>query len=419
MDPKEQQANWNELGKRDPFWVILSDPKKRNHKWNVDEFFKTGQVDIIRVMEQAQQLGLPVRRGMALDFGCGAGRLTQPLCQHFSHVIGVDVAPSMIELAKRYNQYGRKCRYIINKATDLKIFEDNSFDFILSLITLQHLEPKFSKQYLKEFIRILAPGGLLVFQIPSELIPQNSVSVTAEGNPLGALPDKAFKAEISPEKPFITAILGSLITLDVKVKNISNVLWPASESSDKGFPINLGNHWYRGEEVLAWDDERVSLQRDLKPKEEVFLTLIANTPQHPGDYILELDMVQDRVAWFHDKGSKTAKVQVCIKEYLEKNPKTLDYAPKVYKEGNATGAKSKISKVASPIKDLFLRITGNRIFSLRTGLNFIPRIEMYGVPKEEVVGLVLDNGGKLVSAKENSTIAPQWNSFIYWVTKNP
>jgi hypothetical protein len=44
---------------------------------------------------------------------------------------------------------------------------------------------------------------------------------------------------------------------------------------------------------------------------------------------------------------------------------------------------------------------------------------MYGVSKEEVVGLVLDNGGKLVSAKENSTIAPQWNSFIYWVTKNP
>jgi hypothetical protein len=245
----------------------------------------------------------------------------------------------------------------------------------------------------------LAPGGLLVFQIPSELIPQNSVSVTAEGNPLGALPDKAFKAEISPEKPFITAILGSLITLDVKVKNISNVLWPASESSDKGFPINLGNHWYRGEEVLAWDDERVRLQRDLKAKEEVFLTLIANTPQHPGDYILELDMVQDSVAWFHDKGSKTAKVQVCIKEYLEKPPK--------------------ISKVASPIKDLFLRMTGNRIFSYRTGLNFIPRIEMYGIPKEEVVGLVLDNGGKLVSAKENSTIAPQWNSFIYWVTKNP
>jgi hypothetical protein len=53
---------------------------------------------------------------------------------------------------------------------------------------------------------------------------------------------------------------------------------------------------------------------------------IANTSQHPGDYILELDMVQEAVAWFHDKGSKTAKVQVCIKtnlENLEKTPKIL------------------------------------------------------------------------------------------------
>ena len=419
MDLKEQQANWNEFGKRDPFWAILSDKKKRNRKWNVDEFFKTGQVDIKQVMEQAQQLGLPLHRGMAQDFGCGVGRLTQPLCQYFSHVIGVDVAPSMIELAKRYNQYERKCRYIVNKATDLKIFDDNSFDFILSLFTLQHLKPEFSKQYLKEFIRILAPGGLLVFQITSELLPPDSVNVTAVSNPVGILPDKAFKAEITLEKPFITAMLGSLITINVKVKNISDVLWPASEGHDKRFPINLGNHWYRGEKVLAWDDERVSLQRDLKAKEEVFLTLIANTPQHPGDYILELDMVQEGVAWFHDKGSKTAKVQVRMKEYLEKKPKTLEYATKVYKEGNSTGGKSKFSKVASLIKDPFLRITGNRIFSLRAGKNFIPRIEMYGISKEEVVGLVLDNGGILLVATENLNHAPSWISFIYFVTKNP
>jgi hypothetical protein len=275
----------------------------------------------------------------------------------------------MIKLAKRYNQYERKCKYIINKATDLKIFDDNSFDVILSLFTLQHLEPEFSKQYLKELIRSLSPGGLLVFQIPSELLPPDSVNVTAVSNPVGILPDKAFKVEITLEKPFITAIVGSIITINVKVKNISDVLWPASEGHEKRFTINLGNHWYRGEKVLAWDDERVSLQRDLKAKKAVFFTLIANTPQHPGDYILELDMVQEGVAWFHDKGSETAKVQVRIMEYLEK--------------------KSKFSKVASLIKDPFLRITRNRIFSLRAGKNFIPRIEMYGIPKEEVVGLVL------------------------------
>ena len=44
---------------------------------------------------------------------------------------------------------------------------------------------------------------------------------------------------------------------------------------------------------------------------------------------------------------------------------------------------------------------------------------MYGVSKEEVVGLVLDNGGILLVAKENLNHARSWISFIYFVTKNP
>jgi cyclopropane fatty-acyl-phospholipid synthase-like methyltransferase len=33
---------------------------------------------------------------------------------------------------------------------------------------LQHMKPKYSKRYIKEFLRILLPNGLLIFQIPGE-----------------------------------------------------------------------------------------------------------------------------------------------------------------------------------------------------------------------------------------------------------
>jgi SAM-dependent methyltransferase len=43
-------------------------------------------------------------------------------------------------------------------------------DMILSWITLQHMRPRFAREYIREFLRVLAPGGLLLFQYPSKPI---------------------------------------------------------------------------------------------------------------------------------------------------------------------------------------------------------------------------------------------------------
>ncbi len=118
-------------------------------------------------MQYIESLGVSLPRGRALDFGCGVERLTQALTCYFAQVDGIDIAPSMIALAKEYNQHGDKCTYHLNEATDLSLFADNSFDFIYSNITLQHMEPRYAKQYIQEFIRLLTPQGLVVFQLPS------------------------------------------------------------------------------------------------------------------------------------------------------------------------------------------------------------------------------------------------------------
>lgn len=168
MNIADLQKNWDQFGKRDPFWAILTWRHKKGNKWKADDFFETGVQEIGDVMRSVEALGLPLVMHRALDFGSGAGRLTQALALHFDEVVGIDIAPSMVELARRYNRHEDRCAYFLNEADDLALFVDNSFDFIYSSITLQHMEPGYSKNYIREFIRLLAPHGLVVFQLPSE-----------------------------------------------------------------------------------------------------------------------------------------------------------------------------------------------------------------------------------------------------------
>lgn len=183
MDLKGLQNNWDTLGKADPFWAILSDPAKKGGKWETEEFFRSGRLAVKNLMEHAASLKKDLPHKKALDFGCGAGRLTQALCEYFENCYGVDIAPSMIDLANKFNRFGYRCRYFVNETEDLRIFEDESFDFVITFLVLQHMKPEFSKSYMREFLRVLSPGGLAVFQVPGELNP-NLLITRLKKNPL-------------------------------------------------------------------------------------------------------------------------------------------------------------------------------------------------------------------------------------------
>ena len=175
MNIEELRENWNELGALDPFWAILTVPEYKGNRWKVDEFFRSGQSAVEDILGRiGGQLGLPVQHSRALDFGCGVGRLTQALADHFEEVVGVDIAPSMIEGARRHNRVGDRCTYLVNDRTDLEMFEDSCFDFILSEIVLQHMRPEYALRYIAEFVRVLGNRGLLVFQAPYESVSPTS-----------------------------------------------------------------------------------------------------------------------------------------------------------------------------------------------------------------------------------------------------
>jgi ubiquinone/menaquinone biosynthesis C-methylase UbiE len=170
MNIKQLRKHWDTFGETDPLWAVITRPDKTGNQWELDEFFRTGEADIVWVMKHIASLGINLRGSRALDFGCGVGRLTQALAKHFEEVCGVDIAPSMIGLAKDYNRQGEKCKFYVNDRADLRLFDDATFDFIYSIITLQHMEAQYAKAYLKEFLRLLVQQGVLVFQIPSEQV---------------------------------------------------------------------------------------------------------------------------------------------------------------------------------------------------------------------------------------------------------
>jgi malonyl-CoA O-methyltransferase len=94
--------------------------------------------------------GLQPRR--AVDVGCGTGRWTTRL-----NAIGVDASPSMLAVAAE--KTGLRGRLAVADATALPI-ASASADLVLCALTLGHIRNGI--EAMREFARILAPGGTLL-----------------------------------------------------------------------------------------------------------------------------------------------------------------------------------------------------------------------------------------------------------------
>lgn len=371
MSLEEIARNWDALGRQDPLWAILTLPGKRNRRWDPEEFLATGVEEVGRVLSLLGSLGLPASRRRALDFGCGAGRLTQALAAAFEEADGVDVAPSMVELAERYNRYGDRCRYHLNLETDLRLFPDGAFDLVYSSYVLQHVPPALARGYVREFVRVLAPGGVALFQLPESPRP----GATAP------LPDGAFRARISLPGPPELLLAGSPATIAVGVGNEGTHAWPARGDGSGRFQVTVGNHWLSAAgEPLVHDDGRTSLPSDVAPGSGVEVELTVTPPSAPGAFVLEVDLVQEGVAWFAERGSTAARMPVEVSGPLPSASPTVEAGP------------------ASP------------------------RMEMHGVPSAEVTRWVEEAGGRVVArsgllSTGKEFLERDWVSWLYVATR--
>lgn len=284
------KSTWEDLGRADPLWAVLTDPDRRHGGWRTDEFLATGVAPVAWTRELVDEVGLSFG-DRVLDFGCGAGRLSNALAAHVKEVVGVDIARSMIDEANRINQHPDRVSYVAYDGHRLP-FDDESFDAAVSLISIQHSPPAVQLACLLELQRVVRTGGVLVLQIPSR------PSKPAE------LPTAAMRAGIEPLSVPTPVGAGQTAPVRARLTNVSDRTWPAGQL------IRLGNHWHRDGDAVRWNDGRTDLPDDLAPGASVELELPVVAPDEPGSYELELDVVQEAVTWWAAVGSTPVRARV-------------------------------------------------------------------------------------------------------------
>jgi 4-amino-4-deoxy-L-arabinose transferase-like glycosyltransferase len=186
--------------------------------------------------------------------------------------------------------------------------------------TLHGLDPSF-------FVRLpaeqSAPAGVVVITT-EETIQSSEILGRTEPYTLHVpieppkvrvpLPDSGFRALIQVLAQPGELIAGQPVTLPIRVKNLGDTTWLARERSRSLYQVSLGNHWLSPSgAVITNDDGRSALLADVKPGDETELSLKINAPGKRGEYLLEIDMLQEGVSWFANKGSESVRIPVRVR----------------------------------------------------------------------------------------------------------
>jgi ubiquinone/menaquinone biosynthesis C-methylase UbiE len=164
------RAGWEDLSRLDPFWAILSDSDRQYGRWDATDFLRTGREDVAIVLRTGARYGVPASPVNPLDFGCGADRFTRALADHFASVVGLDISVGMLEAARRRHGDVGACRFERHLGDDLSVFDDETFDLVLSRLVLQHVPVGAARErYIEELMRVLKAGGLLAFQVATRV----------------------------------------------------------------------------------------------------------------------------------------------------------------------------------------------------------------------------------------------------------
>jgi trans-aconitate methyltransferase len=163
---RAERDRWERLA-RDPYYAVINDEAYRGEQLSDQvkaRFDRSGEEDVgLTLREIRQWIDPHFRPQMAVDFGCGAGRLTIPLARECEHVTGVDISEAMLAEAA-HNASSRGVRNVSFVST-IDYFRDRVEeqprpDFIHSYIVFQHIPPRAGLWVAGALIERLAPGGI-------------------------------------------------------------------------------------------------------------------------------------------------------------------------------------------------------------------------------------------------------------------
>ena len=139
--------------------------------------------DMVDQHWQADESGFrPLAGKTALDVGCGAGLLAEPLARLGAQVTAIDAAPELIEAAQAHAKgAGLTIDYRPHPVEQVC----GQFDLVTSMEVIEHVADP--AQFVSDLAKRLAPGGLLILSTPGKTALSKLLTITlAEG--VGAIP---------------------------------------------------------------------------------------------------------------------------------------------------------------------------------------------------------------------------------------
>ena len=110
---------------------------------NMDEFWRSGQISVARLVAIARKNSITLDKPRVLDIGCGWGRMERWLSPHCRFILGLDVSPQMVAKAVELKQKlypAQPVRFDVFNGVELpEIPASELFDWAFSWITIQHL----------------------------------------------------------------------------------------------------------------------------------------------------------------------------------------------------------------------------------------------------------------------------------------
>ncbi len=166
------QAEWETLGETQPFWSVLSWDEYKAENFDVggtEAFFRSGEKEIDMIEATLRRNKIikvkdELKEKIALELGCGVGRVTTHLGKVFKQVYGVDISQGNLDVAKKH--VGENVELI--KVNQLEqYYRLPNFDFVYSTMVLQHNCPPVMEYVIDIVLSKLRENGIAMLQMPT------------------------------------------------------------------------------------------------------------------------------------------------------------------------------------------------------------------------------------------------------------
>jgi 2-polyprenyl-6-hydroxyphenyl methylase / 3-demethylubiquinone-9 3-methyltransferase len=144
----------------------------------------------------------PLEGRTALDVGCGAGLLTEPLARLGARATGLDAAPENIAAARAHAEgQGLAIDY---RAQGVETLAGETFDLVCAMEVIEHVADPAA--FVAGLAAALAPGGLLILSTPNRT-PQSRLAMITLGEGLRLIPHGTHDWSKFLTPPELTAFL--------------------------------------------------------------------------------------------------------------------------------------------------------------------------------------------------------------------